>query len=157
MARITIDDLMAGGNATHEIELPLDFLGNGSGESVCHTVVLRPLTVLHLQKVSRGITDDENLAASMMIHLAMVDPELSLEQAMSLPAGTARNILDNINRISGLSTPRDELDALVSEPLARACYILGKEFGWTVQEVSGLTIGQILLYLQMINNDRQAT
>ena len=34
-------------------------------------------------------------------------------------------------------------------PLARACYVLAREFGWTPEEVSGMTIGQILLYLEM--------
>ena len=45
------------------------------------------------------------------------------------------------------------LEEHVQAPLARACFILAKEFGWTPEEVSGMTIGQILLYLEMANRD----
>ena len=38
---------------------------------------------------------------------------------------------------------------LVQAPLAKACFVLAKEFGWTPEQVSGMTIGQILLYLEM--------
>ncbi|HEY0400451.1 MAG TPA: hypothetical protein VGD09_00425, partial [Blastococcus sp.] len=54
-----------------------------------------------------------------------------------------------INEISGVDAGRDELAELVQTPLARACFILAREFGWTPEEVSGMTIGQILLYLEM--------
>jgi hypothetical protein len=33
--------------------------------------------------------------------------------------------------------------------LAKACFILAKEFGWSPEDVSAMTIGQILLYLEM--------
>jgi hypothetical protein len=42
----------------------------------------------------------------------------------------------------------------VQAPLAKACFILAKEFGWTPEEVSGMTIGQILLYLEMSHNEQ---
>jgi len=38
----------------------------------------------------------------------------------------------------------------VRAPLARACFILAREFGWTPAECSELTVGQVLLYLEMI-------
>ena len=41
--------------------------------------------------------------------------------------------------------------------MARACFVLAKEFGWTPEEVSGLTLGQILLYLEMANGGGQAS
>ena len=34
---------------------------------------------------------------------------------------------------------------MVQAPLAKACFVLAKEFGWTPEEVSGMTIGQIRL------------
>ena len=57
--------------------------------------------------------------------------------------------MERINHFSGINTPRNELEELVQAPLAKACFILAKEFGWTPEEVSGMTIGQILLYLEM--------
>ena len=84
-----------------------------------------------------------------MIQQAMVEPALSLEQTSHLPAGLARFLVERINEISGIDTPQDALTELVQAPLARACFVLAKEFGWTPEEVSGMTIGQILLYLEM--------
>jgi hypothetical protein len=87
-----------------------------------------------------------------MIQQALVSPALGPEQVSALPAGVARFLLERINAVSGISTPRDELEELVQAPLARACYVLAREFGWTPEEVSGMTIGQILLYLEMTHN-----
>jgi len=47
------------------------------------------------------------------------------------------------------------LQELVQAPLARACFVLARDFGWTPEEVSGMTIGQILLYLEMANKGGQ--
>ena len=94
---------------------------------------------------------DESLSAGLMIQQAIVDPAVNLDQVRQLPAGLARFLIEKINSISGISTARDELTELVQAPLARACFILSKEFGWTPEEVSGMTIGQILLYLEMLN------
>jgi hypothetical protein len=37
-------------------------------------------------------------------------------------------LVERINDISGISTPRDALEEQVQAPLARACFILAKEF-----------------------------
>ena len=89
----------------------------------------------------------------MMIQQALVEPSLRIEDVTRLPAGLARFLVDKINAISGISTPRNALEELVQAPLARACFILAKEFGWTAEEVSGMTIGQILLYIEMAHRD----
>jgi hypothetical protein len=57
--------------------------------------------------------------------------------------------VEQINAISGINTPQDQLAELVQAPLAKACFILAREFGWSPEDVSGMTIGQILLYLEM--------
>ncbi|MEO1091409.1 MAG: hypothetical protein AAFX81_12280, partial [Pseudomonadota bacterium] len=93
--------------------------------------------------------DDDGLSAALIIQRAMVDPALKLEDAQRLPAGLARHLVTRINEISGVDLPRDALQEMVQAPLAKACFVLSKEFGWTPEEVSGLTIGQILLYLEM--------
>jgi hypothetical protein len=88
-----------------------------------------------------------------MIQQALAEPVLKLDQVSRLPAGVARFLVERINAISGISTPRDALAELVQAPLAKACFVLAKEFGWTPEQVSGMTIGQILLYLEMAHGN----
>jgi hypothetical protein len=147
MATLTAEELLAGSSLHHPVALPAEMLpaaGRGAGG-----VVLKPLTVKDLQLIVRASRDDSGLTAALMIQQALVEPQLSAAQVAALPAGMARFLVDEINRISGLATSADELTEHVQAPLARACFVLAREFGWTPEEVSGLTIGQILLYLQM--------
>jgi hypothetical protein len=145
---LTADQMLAGVWLREEVEVPAALLagGPGGGES---RVVLRPLAVRDLQRIQRASKDDETLTASLMIQHALIDPELHMEQVTQLPAGLASFLLGRINAISGISTSRDVLEEMVQAPLARACFVLAKEFGWTPEDVSGMTIGQILLYLEM--------
>jgi hypothetical protein len=149
MTALTAEQLLAGGALTHEVDIPAGLLSSDGGGLDSMQVVLRPLTVRHLQRIGKAAGDDEGLSAALMIQQALVEPKLKLDQVSHLPAGLATFLVDKINSISGVDTPRDELAELVQAPLARACFVLAKEFGWTPEEVSGMTIGQILLYLEM--------
>jgi hypothetical protein len=151
---LTAEELLAGGALTHEVEIQVDLLSPEDGVDPDPRVVLRPLTVRDLQRIGKAARDDDSLSAALMIQQALVEPTLNLEQVTQLPAGLARFLVERINAISGISTPRNALEELVQAPLARACFVLAKEFGWTPQEVSGMTIGQILLYLEMARGDR---
>lgn len=146
--RLTPEQLLAGASLTHSVDIPLDLLpareGGGGGQ-----VELRPLSVRDLQRIAKAAPEDESLAAGLMIKQALVEPALSLDQVTQLPAGLARFLVEKINALSGISTPRSDLEEYVQAPLAKACFILAREFGWTPEEVSGMTIGQILLYLEM--------
>ena len=154
---LTAEELLAGGAVTHEVEVPREFQqSNGDGRANGH-VVLRPLTVRDLQRIGKAASDDENLSASLMIQQSLVEPALKPDQVSQLPAGLARFLVERINAISGISTPRDALGELVQAPLAKACFVLAKQFGWTPEEVSGMTIGQILLYLEMANGNGDAS
>jgi hypothetical protein len=154
---LTAEELLVGSALTHTVEIPAGLLGGNGRHAEVGEVVLRPLTVQALQRIGKAARDDETLSASLMIQQALVEPGLKLEQVSQLPAGVARFLVEQINSISGISTPRDELEELVQAPLARACFVLAKTFGWTPEEVSGLTIGQILLYLEMARRDGEAT
>jgi hypothetical protein len=146
---LTAEDLLIGAGATHDVMVPPALLSGQNGE-IDRTVVLRPLTVRDLQQIGRAASDnDDGLSAALMIQQALVEPALGLDQVTRLPAGLARFLVERINEISGVEAARDELAELVQTPLARACFVLAKEFGWTPEEVSGMTIGQILLYLEM--------
>ncbi|HEV2359520.1 MAG TPA: hypothetical protein VGZ23_18165 [bacterium] len=146
---LRVEDLLAGAGITHEITIPGDLLGQNGAAPSEGKVVLRPLSVRDLQRISKAVHDDDSLSAAFMIQQAMVEPALKLEQISQLPAGLARFLVDRINEISGITTPRDELEEYVQAPLAKACFVLAREFGWTPEQVSGMTIGQILLYLEM--------
>jgi hypothetical protein len=150
---LTAEELLAGSGVTHEVDLPPDLLLQDGGGPAERRVVLRPLTVRDLQRIGKAAQDDDGISAALMIQHALVEPQLKLDQVAQLPAGLARFLVERINAISGVDTPRDELAELVQAPLAKACFVLAKEFGWTPEEVSGMTIGQILLYLEMARSD----
>lgn len=153
---LTAEELLAGGAVTHEVQVPPEFQG-GTGDGSMHgNVVLRPLNVRDLQRIGKAASEDDSLSASLMIQQSLVEPPLKPEQVAQLPAGLARFLVERINAISGISTPRDALGELVQAPLAKACFVLAKQFGWTPEEVSGMTIGQILLYLEMAHGNGDA-
>jgi hypothetical protein len=150
---LTAEEMLAGSALTHDVEIPDDLLtADGSGS---HHVVLKPLTVSDLQRILKAAGSDDSLSAAFIIQHGLREPELSLDEISRLPAGIARFLVERINAVSGIDAPRHALDELVQAPLARACFVLAKEFGWTPEEVSGLTIGQILLYLQMAANGKK--
>ena len=145
---LTADRMLAGTSLREEVEIPPALLAGWRGDEDSH-VTLRPLAVRDLQRIQRASKDDDTLTAALMIQQALIDPELRLEQVTQLPAGLAAFLVDRINAISGVSASRDALEEMVQAPLARACFVLAKEFGWTPEDVSAMTIGQILLYLEM--------
>jgi hypothetical protein len=140
---LSAEDLLAGSALVRDVVLPAEFA------SPAATVRMRPLTVRDLQRIAKAVKDEEALSAPFMIQQALVEPALGYEQVLALPAGLARFLIEQVNEVSGIDTPRDALQELVQAPLAKACFVLAKEFGWTPEEVSGMTIGQILLYLEM--------
>jgi hypothetical protein len=147
MTTLTAEELLAGSKLAHTVTIPSEYLTRDNGAPA--EVVLQPLSVRSLQLIVKATRDAPSHTAALMLQHALVEPELSAQQVAALPAGLARFLVNEINRISGLATSADELEEYVQAPLARACFVLAREFGWTPEEVSGLTIGQILLYLQM--------
>lgn len=143
---LSSDDLLAGSSVRHEVALPPDLINGSSAES---SVSLQPLTVRDLQLIAKAAKDDDGLSAALMIQQALVEPSMDLDQIRRLPAGLARFLVEQINRVSGIDVPQNALQEMVQEPLAKACFVLAKEFGWTPEEVSGMTIGQILLFVEM--------
>jgi hypothetical protein len=154
---LSTDELLAGAALTHDIEVPAAVLGPvGPSEAGVRKVRMRPLAVRDLQRATKAARDDDSLLSVLMLKEAMVEPALSLDQVHSLHAGLARFLLEELNRISGLAVDGETLAGAVEAPLARACFILAREFGWSPQEVGELTMGQILLYLEMLGQGRRA-
>ncbi|HEY64200.1 MAG TPA: hypothetical protein G4O02_06470 [Caldilineae bacterium] len=156
---LTAEELLAGSEIRHQVPIPAELL-HSSGETAPAnkeaTVILRPLTVRDLQLIVKAAREDDLLTSALMVQRALVEPELSQAQVAAMPAGLLRYLADQVNRISGIGVTADTVEHLVQAPLARACFILAREFGWTPQQVSEMTLGQILLYLEMLGDGRAA-
>jgi len=149
MSTLTTEDLLAGASITHRVAVPTELVPGAMPEA-SHDVVLRPLILADVMRLHRAAGDDGELASALMVQQAMVDPTLTLDQVHSLPAGLVEFLLGEINRISGLSLGGDDLTDAVHAPLARACFVLSREFGWSPDRCAELTVGQVLLYLEML-------
>jgi hypothetical protein len=119
-------------------------------------VVLRPLQLADLQRIAKAAPDSNELSSVLMVQMAMVEPSLSIDQVSQMHAGLVEFLLGEVNRISGLGLAGDELEHAVQAPMARACFVLSRQFGWTPDECAQLTIGQVLLYLEMLGRDEGA-
>jgi hypothetical protein len=148
MAILTTEDLLAGAALTHRIAVPAELVpGAGAGAT---EVVLRPLVLADVMRLHRAAGEDGELASALTVQQALVEPSLTVEQVHRLPAGLVEFLLAEVNRTSGLTLGGDDLTEAVHAPLARACFVLSREFGWTPDKCAELTIGQVLLYLEML-------
>jgi hypothetical protein len=154
---LSAEELLAGSSLTFEVEVPARVLtpsdGAAPGEAV-RRVRLRPLTVRDLQLISRAAKESDSLVGTLMVQRALVEPELSLPQVAALPIGLAQFLLEQVNRISGVGATAEQLTDMADAPLARAAFVLAREFGWTPQQVSELTLGQVMLHLEMLRERR---
>lgn len=150
MTTLSTDDLLQGASATHQVAVPPALVGRDAGNGAAGEVVIRPLTVRDVQRINQAARDQQVLASVLMVQQALVEPKLSVDQVGTMPAGLVKFLLDNVNRVSGLELGEDDLEVAVRAPMARACFVLSREFGWTPAECSELTVGQVLLYLEML-------
>ena len=147
---LTAEELLAGGSASHTVQVSAALLrpgGNGDGAATgaAGAVVLRPLLVRDVERVVKAAKEQRVLTSVLMVHQALVSPRLTVEQVGSLPAGLVQYLAERVNAMSGLALGEDDLEKAVKAPLAKACFILAREFGWTPKECSELTVGQVLL------------
>ena len=147
MATLSADALLSGAALTHRVPLPAELAPPDEPDG---EVVLRPLVLADIARVHKAAGEDGELASALMVQQALVEPRLTIEQVHRLPAGLVEFLLGEVNRVSGLAMAADELDAAVHAPLARACFVLAREFGWTPEKCAELTVGQVLLYLEMV-------
>jgi hypothetical protein len=154
---LSAEELLAGSALTFAVEVPGQVLqpsdGRGpAGEGL--TVRLRPLTVRDLQLVCRAAKENDTLLATLMVQRALVEPALDVGQVAALHVGLVQYLLHEVNRVSGIAATSEELSAAAEEPLSKAAFVLAREFGWTPQQVSELTLGQVLLHLKMLRERR---
>jgi hypothetical protein len=153
---LSADELLAGAAATYTIDVPGNVLRPGLDETEGGQVTLRPLTVRDVQRVAQAAKEQRLLTSVLMVQQALVNPKLTVEETGSVSAGLVQFLLGRVNEISGLSMDDEDLEKAVKAPLTRACFLLAKEFGWTPAESSSLTVGQILLYLEMLAREEPA-
>jgi hypothetical protein len=151
-AYLTADELLAGGSLRHEVSVPA---GLGVPTGATGRVRLRPLTVADLQLITRAARENDSLVAPLMVKAAVEEPKLSLAQVNAMPIGLLEFLLGEVNRVSGLVMPAAALDEAATAPLARAAHVLASRFGWTPQQLGEMTLGQILLHLQMLGTDAE--
>jgi hypothetical protein len=153
-AFLSPEELMAGGQATYDVEVPPALLQRqaAAGSAAAARVKLRPLTVKDIQIIAKASKDDEVLTSMLMIQRALVEPPVKQAQIAELSSGLVAFLVEHINRISGLTTTDEQLIALRDSPLVQAFFVLAREFNWTPDEVRALTVGQILGYLEMLNS-----
>jgi hypothetical protein len=160
MDYLSADEILAGGTLVFDVDVPANVLSPSANaddpvaDGPGGRVRLRPLTVRLLQQLTRAAKDNDGLLSALMIKESLVEPRLGLDQVNGLHSGLARFLLDAVNRVSGISASQG-LEEAVQAPLAKACFILAKEFGWSPEEVGKMTMAQILLYLEMIKQNRQ--
>jgi hypothetical protein len=157
--RLSASDLLATSEATFTVEIPGALFGRASGGSnddvPAGEVVLRALQVRDVDRAVRAAREQRVLTSVLMVQQALVSPAMTVEQVASLPAGVAQFLTEQVNAISGLAVDDDDLEQAVRAPLAKACFILAREFGWTPNECAELTVGQVLLYLEMLAREER--
>lgn len=159
--RLSAEELLATSGATFTVQIPAALLRRGASsgldasDSPGGDVVLRPLQVRDVDRAVRAAREQRVLTSVLFVQQALVSPALTVEQVASLPAGVAQFLTEQVNAISGLSLEPDDLDRAVRAPLAKACFTLAREFGWTPNECAELTVGQVLLYLEMLARDER--
>jgi hypothetical protein len=155
---VTPEELLAGRGLTYDVDLPASVLSAGEEPSrapEARKIRLRPLTIKDVQIIARAAQDDEVLTSVLMIHRAVVEPQLREKDISEMPSGLVRFLVDHINRISGLSTGEQELKDIAAAPIVQAFFVLAKEFNWTPQQVKQMTVGQIIGYLELLNQTKR--
>lgn len=137
-------DLLAGSGLVHEVDVPAHVLAPARARTG-GKVLLRPLSLAVLATISRAARDDAGLIPVLMLKESLVEPELGFEQVRRMHVGLVQFLLDQVTTISGLGDSGVE-EAARSE-LGATHLLLAKHFGWTPEQVSRLTPGQVAVYL----------
>jgi hypothetical protein len=149
------EELLAGSELTYEVQVPPSVLrpGNGAAAGERQSVRIRPLTVSDLQLVTRAARENDSLVGVLMVQRALVEPAMTIPQVAGMHVGLLQFLLGEVNRVSAIAVTDAEVAAAAAAPLSRAAFVLAREYGWTPQQVSELTLGQVLLHLEMLSTE----
>ncbi len=151
-AILTAQDLLAGGNITHEVEVPATVLRTGTADSEdadagLGCVRLRPLSVGTLALISRAAREDASLVPLLMIKEAMIEPKVGLDQVRQMHIGLVHFLIGRINLLSGLTLEGQAIEESAQSALGQTHLLLARHFGWTPDQVAQLTPAQVAVYL----------
>jgi hypothetical protein len=165
---LTAADLLVGSQGTHDVVIPAAILNphldvspgaiasanhasngsiNGSANHADQRVRVHPLSLATMTLISRATRDDASLVPILMIKEAVIEPTLTIEQIRQMHVGLVHYLVAQINRLSGLGADGSALDQAVNSSLGQTHLLLAKHFGWTPDQVSQLTPGQVAVYL----------
>jgi hypothetical protein len=154
--------LMAGGALTFDIDVPATLLRPSMDPEANDDVLtgkqvrLRPLAVKDIQLILKAAKGDEVLTSVLMIQQSLVEPHLKQSQIGDMQSGLVSFLVEQINRISGLSGDEGMLREIAASPLVQTFFVLAREFSWTPEQVREMTFGQVLGYLEMLNSTKGA-
>jgi hypothetical protein len=152
---ISAEELLAGASLTYDFPVPPGLLGSPADAAPDRQVRLRPLTVQDLQLISRAAKESDSITATLMVQRSLVEPALTIAQVSSMPVGLVDYLLERVNDISGVTTAAEQIGQVMAAPIAKAAFVLSREFGWTPEQVHQLTLGQVLLHLEMLKESCQ--
>ena len=151
-ASATAEDLLLGSRAIHTLTIPAGVVRPGDGAVAADgkgdlLVRMRPLTVESLALVAKAARDNPALVPILTLHQSLVEPAMTVDQVKSLHIGLVQFLMEAVNRISGLTIDGKVIGDAIHDPAIRANLLLAKHFGWTPEQVSQLTPGQVAVYL----------
>ena len=148
-AILSTDDLITGSSVIHDITIPGEVLSPQAQEEnvVSGTVRLRPLTITALTSISKAAQDDPGLVSLLLVNQSLIDPKVTVEQVRHMHVGLVQFLVEKINLISGLTAQGGTVSSSLDSSFTKAHILLAKHFGWTPQQVSQLTPGQVAVYL----------
>jgi hypothetical protein len=150
---LNAEDLLIGSKALHEVKIPASILTPLAANGDDHGFVcMRPLSIAVLTLISRAARDDLSLIPLLIIKESVVEPALTLDQIRQMHVGLVHFLVSQANRISGLDANGATLDEAAGSPLGQTHILLAKHFGWTPDQVSQLTPGQVAVYLSGIES-----
>jgi hypothetical protein len=147
---LSAHDLLAGSGIVHDIRIPQEVLTPGQpapADGAPGLIRMRPLSIATLTLISRAAREDPGLVPLLMIKEALVEPSLTLDQVRAMHVGLVHYLVSQVNLISGLSADGDALGDAASSAIGQTHLLLAKHFGWSPQQVSQLTPGQVAVYL----------
>ena len=124
---VSAEDLLAGSDVTYDVDLPASLVSSANGAP--KRVRIRALTLRDVQLIAKAARDDDVLTSVLMIQRALVEPSLKEKEIAAMRSGVVRFLVEQINRVSGLTTDTDTQRELAESPFMQAAVILAKEFG----------------------------
>ena len=146
---LSAQDLLAGSKLEHIIPIPPQILNPGSASISDEPVYvrLRPLNLATLTLISRAAREDASLIPILMIKEGLVEPVMTIDQIRQLHVGLVHYLVVRVNQVSGLTADGGTINDAASVSTSAAYLLLAKHFGWTPEQVSQLTPGQVAIYL----------